>query len=110
MSGFSKHLVPLFDISAHNKALVIFVKLIEVIRNFLAACLYGKIGLPERDDFLARVAILHDKIASITGKLVICEVSVCTAPYFDHFADLSKMVGNIKPTVFAGKFCLVENL
>jgi hypothetical protein len=32
------------------------------------------------------------------------------APYLDHFADISKMVVDIKSAVFTGKFRLINNL
>ena len=67
MSSLGQHLIPLLDVTANDKAFIILVQLIELIGNFLPIGLNGKIGLAERDNFLARVAVLHDQIAGIPG-------------------------------------------
>ena len=88
---------------------VIRLTLIKIIRDFLAARLYGKICLAMRDDLFTRVAVLYDEITCIAGKLKIIDVHTCSAPYLDHFVDLNKMVVNIETAIPAGKPCLINN-
>jgi hypothetical protein len=88
----------LLDVAAHDKTLVVLVKLIEVIRNLLAACLYGKIGLTMGYDFLARVAVLDDEISGVARKFIIKNPLAGSFGHLDRFADLSKMIVDIKPS------------
>jgi hypothetical protein len=109
-SIFDEHLVPLLDIAAHDKALVILVKLIEVVRDLLAARLYGKICLTVGNDFLARVAVLDDEIAGVALKFIIKNQFAGSFVHLDRFADLSKMIINVKSAVLACEFCFIQDL
>ncbi len=45
VGGFSEHQIPLLDIAPYDQSLVVFIKLIKVVGNFLSPSLNGKISL-----------------------------------------------------------------
>lgn len=67
------------DLSAQQQALFVFAELAEGLRvlQFLAAGLHGKVGLPGGDDVFVRVAVLHDQVAGIAGKVEVCLLPLC---------------------------------
>jgi hypothetical protein len=69
-----------------------------------------KIGLPQRDDLFARIAVLHDEITGVAREFVINLFTLGAAPDGDHFADLNKMVIDRDAAVLAGKHGPFEHL
>lgn len=59
------------DVATNDKPFSVFVKLVEVISDFLRPRLYGEICLPKSDDFFSWVAILDDEITGIACKRVV---------------------------------------
>ena len=53
-------------VTPNNKPSAILVKLIELIRYFLTICLYSEISLSKRNNLFARIAILNDKVVSVS--------------------------------------------
>lgn len=55
---------------------------------------HGKVGLTECNDFLFRIAVHHDKIASVAGKAIIGNGFRSAFGHGYRFPDLGKMIGN----------------
>jgi len=53
---------------------------------------------------------LCDKIAGIAGEHDVIYLTLSTFRKVDHFADVSKMIGNGVTSVLAGFFCLGDHV
>ena len=67
-----------------------------VVGQLLAAGLHRKIGLPKRDDFLARVRVLDDQVAGVPRHHHGVHRTLGAAANPDHFGDSNEMVVNSK--------------
>lgn len=93
----SKYLIPLLNITT-QQVYIILTQLIKMVCYLLTICLDCKICLPKCNYFLSLVTILHNQIASISEQCIILYKLVCCSCFHD-FADLSKIMENITPTV-----------
>ncbi|MDR1160083.1 MAG: hypothetical protein LBK69_05590, partial [Syntrophomonadaceae bacterium] len=69
-----------------------------------------KTGLAVSYYFLARVAVLDDKIIGVARKFIINDLFAGIFEHLDRFVDLNKMIVDVKTTVFAGEFALSTTL
>ena len=95
------HLLP------QEKATVVFR---GQVRQFLTAGLNGKIRLPQRDDLLRGVGILHYQVAGIPREIHGLDRPLGTAADLDHFGDLNEMVLNALRAGKTGSPGLLDNL
>jgi len=87
-----------FDIASNDKLFSILVELVEPVSYLLTIRLNSEVCLPKCNDLLARIAVLDNEIASVSGELIILDfLRGCTCFY--DFVDLNKIVNNIVTTV-----------
>ena len=62
------------------------------IGQFLPSRLHGKIRLTQRDEWFARVGVLNDEVAGISGERPILDGPPRSGPDADHFGDINETI------------------
>jgi hypothetical protein len=57
--------------------------------------LLGELGLRKRNFLFLRITVLRNQVAGISGQHDVTNLTLTTRTKFDHFPDISKMVGDI---------------
>lgn len=99
-----KLLVVAAQLVTNEEALLIFGHALKrgLFGQLRTTCLHREVGLPQGDDGLLRISILHDEVAGVTGEVEIIHLTLCARTNCNHIADLSKMVRDSLPTALTG--------
>lgn len=96
--------------AADGQPLLIFRQGVVPFDQLLLAGLDRKIGLPDRNDLLARVAVHHNEVTRITGEHHILHFPLCARTNVNHFADVGKMVLRCVPAVAARQLGALDHI
>src|SRR3989338_3294527 len=80
-----------------------------VVVQLLTPRLHRKISLPVGDHRLGRIAVLHDQVASITGKSIVLDFALGSRANIDHFSRLGKMVIGLISRLTTSLYRLLNN-
>nr|WP_298672218.1 hypothetical protein [uncultured Prevotella sp.] len=65
-----------------------------LLDEFCLSRLYCKVSLCKGNMYLSWFFVLCDKIAGVTGKKDVFNLTLCSGSQFDHFPDARKLVIN----------------
>lgn len=79
---------------AQEQTLLILIQSGEgfLVGEFLAAGLNREVGLAGGNDRLARVAVLNDQVAGITGEGDVIDFALSSFARFDQFDNIVKLI------------------